>query len=82
MPACLQTNHRSKVVKFAKNYRLDALIVLVRDEQFFFPFENDAKGGPLGEMSYFLAELNSKIKQVYLLATSCFALPFVKKKFR
>ena len=29
---------RSKVVKFAKNDRLDALIVLARDEQFlFFP---------------------------------------------
>ena len=29
---------RSKVAKFAKNYRLDALIVLAKDEQFlFFP---------------------------------------------
>ena len=38
---------RSKVVKFAKNDRLDALIVLARDEQFLFFLENDPKGGPL-----------------------------------
>ena len=38
---------RSKVVKFAKIDRLDALIVLVRDEQFlFFPW-NWSKGGTI-----------------------------------
>ena len=35
------------MLKFAKNDRLDAPIVLVRDEQFSSPFENNAKGGPL-----------------------------------
>ena len=34
------------MVKFAKNDCLDALIVLARDEQFYFPLENDPKGGP------------------------------------
>ena len=39
---------RSKVVKFAKNDRLDALIVLARDEQFlFFPWKW-SKGGTIG----------------------------------
>ena len=56
--------------KFAKNDRLDALIVLVRDEQFFVSFENNAKGGPLDDFFYFLAALNNKIKQAYFLATS------------
>ena len=38
---------RSKVVKFAKNYRLDALIVLARDEQFlYFPWKW-SKGGAI-----------------------------------
>ena len=35
------------MVKFAKNGCLDALIVVVRDEGFF--FENYAKGGPLDD---------------------------------
>ena len=39
---------RSKVVKFAKNDRLDALNVLARDEQFlFFPWKW-SKGGTIG----------------------------------
>ena len=40
---------RSKVVKFAKIDRLDALIVLVRNEQFYFSLEIDSKGGPLDD---------------------------------
>ena len=43
------------MVKFAKNDRLDALIVLARDEQFFFPLKNDPKGGPLDDFFNFLA---------------------------
>ena len=41
------------MLKFDKNDRLDVLIVLVRDEQFSFPFENDAKGGPLDDFFLF-----------------------------
>ena len=67
------------MLKFEKNDRLDALIILVRDEQFCFPYENDAKGGPLDDFFYFLAESNNKIKQAYLLATSSFPLPFLEK---
>ena len=40
---------RSKVVKFAKNDRLDALILLARDELFLFSLGNDPKGGPLDD---------------------------------
>ena len=47
---------RSKVVKFAKNDRLDVLIVLARDEQFHFSLENDPKGGPLEDFSHFLLD--------------------------
>ena len=39
---------RSTVVKFAKNDGLDALIVVVKDDSFFF-FEIYAKGGPLDD---------------------------------
>ena len=39
---------RSKVVKFARNDRLDALIVLVEDDHFLF-LENYPKGGPLDD---------------------------------
>ena len=44
---------RSKVVKFAKIDRLDALIVLVRNEQFYFSLEIDSKGGPLDDFFTF-----------------------------
>ena len=37
------------MVKFAKNDRLDALIVLARDEQILFFLENDPKGEPLDD---------------------------------
>ena len=60
------------MLKFEKNDRLDALIVLVRDEQFSFPFENDAKGGPLDDFFYFLAALNNKIKQLNLVYSYLF----------
>ena len=46
---------------------------------FLFPFENDANGGPLDDFFYFVAASNDKIKQAYLLATSYFSLPFLKK---
>ena len=35
---------RSKVVKFAKNDPLDTLIVIARDEQFFFPLKMIQRG--------------------------------------
>ena len=55
---------RSKVVKFAKNDRLDALIVLARDEQFlFFPWKW-SKGGTIG---WFFAGWNPKIWLVFYL---------------
>merc|ERR1712208_203936 len=41
---------RSKVVKFAKNDHLDALIILARDELFYFSLENGPKGGPLDDI--------------------------------
>ena len=44
---------RSKVVKFAKNDRLDVLIVMARDEQFSFSLESELKGGPLDDFSPF-----------------------------
>ena len=39
------------MVKFAKNDRLDSLIILARDEQILFFLENDPKGGPLDDFS-------------------------------
>ena len=43
----------SKVAKFAKNDRFDALIVLAKDEPFFyFSLENDPKGGPLDDFLF------------------------------
>ena len=44
---------RSKVFKFAKNDRLDAVIILARDERIFFSLENDLKGGPLDDFFQF-----------------------------
>ena len=43
----------SKVVKFAKNDRLDTLIVLARDEHF--SLVNDPKGGPLDKYCHFIS---------------------------
>ena len=55
---------RSKVVKFAKNDRLDALIVLARDEQFlFFPWKR-FKGGTIG---WFFAGWNPTVLLVFHL---------------
>ena len=45
----LSPERRSKVLKFAKNDRLDVLIILAKDEQFLFSLENDPKGGPLDD---------------------------------
>jgi len=41
------------VVKFAKNDRLEALIVLAGDEQFLVSLENGLKRGPLDDFSPF-----------------------------
>ena len=41
------------MVKFAKNDRLDALIILARDELFLFSLGNDPKGGPLDDFLHF-----------------------------
>ena len=57
---------RSKVVKFTKNDRLDALIVLARDERFsFFPWKW-SKGGTIGQFFPHLYYLAS----IYLLIPS------------
>ena len=51
--------------------RLDALIVLVRDEQFYFSLEINPKGGPLDDFSHFLCGWNPTIFLVfYLFMTS------------
>ena len=57
---------RSKVVKFTKNDRLNALIVLARDERFsFFPWKW-SKGGTIGQFfPHFLALRNLVILLVY-----------------
>ena len=39
---------------FAKNDRLDALIVLAREEQSFFSIEKDPKGGPFDDFFFIL----------------------------
>ena len=47
------------MAKFAQIDRLDALIVLVRDEQFYFSLEIDPKGGPLDDFFHiFLLDEN------------------------
>ena len=48
------------MVKFAKNDRIDALIVLARDEQFPFSLENDPKGGPLDDLFPFWSWIYGK----------------------
>ena len=68
------------MLKFAKNDRLDALIILVRDEHFFCsPLKMMQMGDHWMTFFYFLAASNDKIKQAYLLATSYFSLPFLEK---
>ena len=62
---------RSKVVKFAKNDRLDVLIVLARDEQFLlFPWKW-SKGGTIWWIfSHFLTWWDPTILIFYLVLTS------------
>ena len=50
------------MAKFAKNDRFDALIVLAKDEPFFyFSLENDPKGGPLDDfLSNFVMHKNQQ----------------------
>ena len=57
---------RSKVVKFTKNDRLNALIVLARDERFsFFPWKW-SKGGTIGRFyPHFLALWNFIIQEMW-----------------
>ena len=58
---------RSKVVKFAKNDRLDALMVLARDEQFlFFPWKW-CKGGTIGWF-FFIFWLHKTLQFCYFYA--------------
>ena len=51
---------RSKVVRFGQNYRLDALIVLERDEKIHFSLENDPKRGPLDDFFPFSGWIQGK----------------------
>ena len=55
------------MIKFAKNDRFNVLIILARDEQFYFPLENDPKEGPLDDFFAFSCWMNSTILLVFPL---------------
>ena len=69
MEILLSPERRSNVVKFAKNDRHDALILLPRDEQFlFFPLKMIQRGDHRMIFSHFLAWWNPSILLVFYLS--------------
>ena len=52
---------RSKVVNFAKNDRLESLIVLAKNERYIFSLENGSKGVPLNDFATLGSILDSQL---------------------
>ena len=74
----------SKGVRFAKNDRLDVLIVLAKMSNFYYSLENDPKGGTLGDFLHFCTGWKLKILNFLLVShlfSSEYDFPTTQKRF-